>query len=126
MKATQFVSRLTLVILLFANATWARADCPEAVESRLRAQLARILSSSDRETSFRACLLTEDEALIEVRVTAGAGGELTSDSEAVQRVRSQVVAILGAQFPDVSLSELSSFRLAPRPPPLLFALKSEK
>ncbi|MBI4872404.1 MAG: hypothetical protein HY814_12660 [Candidatus Riflebacteria bacterium] len=103
-------------LAVLAGGTWAGGpDYPERLEERIQNEVGQVLGRLQYSSSYRTCLLTPDEVLVEVTLRTPLVREERRDSTALLETRDAVAQILSRRFPDVQLSELSSFRVRPSP-----------
>lgn len=90
-------------------------DYPETMEGQIHDGVGRVLSNLEYGTTFRACLLSEDELLLEVTLRSPLISEPARDAAILMKAREAVSELMREEYPGIAVSDLSTFRLKPSP-----------
>lgn len=109
------ILELILSVLLVLAQPAPAAEYPETTEGLIQDGVGRVLSNLEYGTSFRACLLSEDELLLEVTLRSPLISEPARDAAILMKAREAVSELMREEYPGIVVSDLSTFRLKPSP-----------
>jgi hypothetical protein len=115
MKRRTPILELILGALLVLTPPALAGEYPETMEGLIHDEIGRVLSSLEYGTSFRACLLSEEELLLEVTLRSPLISEPARDAAILMKAREAVSVLMREEYPGIAVSDLSTFRLKPSP-----------
>ncbi len=113
-KSLGFLSGSLILALLLALVPPANAEYPAALEERVQSVLLASAATLAPGIVLHTWLLSPEEALVELTMPASPSGDPRSDAVELIRARNRISEQVSLSFPGVNLSELSTFRIAPR------------